>query len=546
MRGRWSRAGRGRPGRAAASRSCCDEAVGPLLDPRRVHGDGRRPHGRRSTPEQAENAALIAAIAVSRGLPGPGRDDRARDGVPGVEAAQPRGRRPRLARPVPAAARRRAGAPREQILDPYYATNAFYDALVEGRRLRDDGDHRGRAGGAALGFPEAYADHEEDARALASALTGNSPARVQLPARRRARRGADQADGVRADRARRRRPRRRSDARSATCRSAASRRAASRPATWRARRTTRAGRSTSSSGRSTPDEQAAGAGRSRTTWSARPTGSTSRRHLRRPDLDRRRRSDDGWRDYDPPASGPATAAILEHRDHVHVDVLRADRRTGGLRPREAAAGRPAAATRSSVAVSATRTCRAPGGAVEVAGRDQDAALGEPRRRCPSSRLVAGRPQVERRLGVVDPEAGRLERRAQHAAAGGVPRRAARRRARRRRARRHRGLLRGRAPSARGSCAPRAARRPAPGRRRRTPHGSPPGWTASTASAPRGSPSGEPPQTSGCSTETGSALPGALEVALVGDQRPRRARGTSRRPCAGARPAAPGRSGWPAS
>ncbi len=28
------------------------------------------------------------------------------------------------------------------------------------------------------GFPEAYADHEADARALASALTGNSPARV--------------------------------------------------------------------------------------------------------------------------------------------------------------------------------------------------------------------------------------------------------------------------------------------------------------------------------------------------------------------------------
>ena len=31
------------------------------------------------------------------------------------------------------------------------------------------------------------------------------------------------------------------------------------------------------------------------------------------------RSDDGWRDYDPP-EGSGDPAILEHRDHVHVDV----------------------------------------------------------------------------------------------------------------------------------------------------------------------------------------------------------------------------------
>jgi hypothetical protein len=30
-------------------------------------------------------------------------------------------------------------------------------------------------------------------------------------------------------------------------------------------------------------------------------------------------SDDGWRDYDPPARA-GDPAILEHRDHVHVDV----------------------------------------------------------------------------------------------------------------------------------------------------------------------------------------------------------------------------------
>ena len=75
------------------------------------------------------------------------------------------------------------------MLDPYYATNAFYDALA-----KVDGYETMQITVAAQavqrsGFPDAYADHEADARVLASALTGNSPARVQLPARRRRRRG---------------------------------------------------------------------------------------------------------------------------------------------------------------------------------------------------------------------------------------------------------------------------------------------------------------------------------------------------------------------
>ena len=31
-------------------------------------------------------------------------------------------------------------------------------------------------------------------------------------------------------------------------------------------------------------------------------------------------SSDGWRDYQPP-DGPGDKAVLEHRDHVHVDVF---------------------------------------------------------------------------------------------------------------------------------------------------------------------------------------------------------------------------------
>ena len=160
------------------------------------------------------------------------------------------------------------------------------------------------------------------------------------------------------------------------------------------------------------------------------------------------------------------------------------------------------------------------------------------------------PQVEPGLGVVDPQAGRLE-----------ARRAAPRAGRRS------------APAARATCAssPSAATiaactgagtimpgvlahleqlaRPEPGHRRRTPPGSRPGWTAWTASGPRAGRRGCRRRPAGRSTDTCRSRPtppAELGVALVARPPPRRARGPSRRPCAGARPAAPGRSGWPAS
>jgi hypothetical protein len=63
----------------------------------------------------------------------------------------------------------------KQIQDPYYATNKFYDALVqvdgyENMRITEAAQRVQRSG-----FPEAYEDHAEDGRALASALTGYSP-----------------------------------------------------------------------------------------------------------------------------------------------------------------------------------------------------------------------------------------------------------------------------------------------------------------------------------------------------------------------------------
>ena len=63
-----------------------------------------------------------------------------------------------------------------QLQDPYYATNAFYDALVEidGWASGDITEVAQRV--QRSGYPDAYRDHEADARVLASTLTGHSPA----------------------------------------------------------------------------------------------------------------------------------------------------------------------------------------------------------------------------------------------------------------------------------------------------------------------------------------------------------------------------------
>jgi hypothetical protein len=63
----------------------------------------------------------------------------------------------------------------EQIMDPYYSTGRFYDALVKinGWRRGDITEMAQRV--QRSGFPDAYRDHEADARVLASVFTGNSP-----------------------------------------------------------------------------------------------------------------------------------------------------------------------------------------------------------------------------------------------------------------------------------------------------------------------------------------------------------------------------------
>ncbi|WP_435202864.1 hypothetical protein [Janibacter sp. GS2] len=63
----------------------------------------------------------------------------------------------------------------EQLQDPLYATNAFYDALVAvdgwtDMRITEIAQEVQRSG-----YPEAYADHEYQGRIIASTLSGHSP-----------------------------------------------------------------------------------------------------------------------------------------------------------------------------------------------------------------------------------------------------------------------------------------------------------------------------------------------------------------------------------
>ncbi len=149
--------------------------VGPLPDP---EGCTARVAGTtvHLSTEQAENAALIAAVAVRRGLPARAvsialatayqeskirnLDHGDRDSL-GIFQQRPS---------------QGWGTP-EQVTNPRYAANRFYDELVKvdgytSMRITEAAQRVQRSG-----FPEAYEDHAEDARALASALTGYSPAK---------------------------------------------------------------------------------------------------------------------------------------------------------------------------------------------------------------------------------------------------------------------------------------------------------------------------------------------------------------------------------
>ncbi|GAB3772843.1 hypothetical protein FB382_002769 [Nocardioides ginsengisegetis] len=123
--------------------------------------------------EQAENAALISAISVQRGMPARAASIALATGFQESKLYNlESGDRDSVGlfqqRPS------QGWGTREQILNPYYSINAFYDALekvdgYETMRITEAAQEVQRSG-----YPEAYADHEADARVLASALTGES------------------------------------------------------------------------------------------------------------------------------------------------------------------------------------------------------------------------------------------------------------------------------------------------------------------------------------------------------------------------------------
>ena len=269
--------------------------------------------------EQAENAALIAGVAVRRGLP-------ARAASIALATAYQESRLENIdygdrdslglfqQRPS------QGWGTAAQVQDPLHATNRFYDALVRvpgyrEMRITDAAQEVQRSG-----FPEAYEDDAPDARALASALTGWSPAAFSCTVRLDA---AEESDRL--------------DHQGLTARAA------------RVRRDLESVFGDLELGGFAPGGVSSGHSADSAHYDGRaidvffrPVRAAQKRrgwavahylvaHADRLDVETvifdariwtARRSSQGWRDYDVDtgAVDRRTAAVLRHRDHVHVDV----------------------------------------------------------------------------------------------------------------------------------------------------------------------------------------------------------------------------------
>jgi hypothetical protein len=269
--------------------------------------------------EQAQNAALITAISIERGLPARAAsialatayqesklyniDYGDRDSV-GLFQQRPS----------------QGWGTVAQLTDPVYATNAFYDALqkVDGYDSMEITVAAQEVQRSA--YPDAYADHEKDGRVLASALTGNSPGALWCDVPGDAEEVGDEIDET-----------------GLVPRAAA------------VRRDLEARFGTLSLGGFEPGGVSSG----HMEGSAHYEGRAVDVFFRPIDAENRKRgwalatylvanadrldiktlifddriwhagsrSDDGWTDYRVPSSSRGDRAILEHRDHVHVDVF---------------------------------------------------------------------------------------------------------------------------------------------------------------------------------------------------------------------------------
>jgi hypothetical protein len=129
-------------------------------------------------PEQMGNAAIIAEVAVRRGLP-------ARAATIAIATAVQESKLRNISygdRDSLGLFQQRPsmgwGTP-DQVRDPVYASNAFYDVLVKVEGYRNLEITKAAQKVQRSAYPEAYADHEPEARVLASALSGYSPAAVE-------------------------------------------------------------------------------------------------------------------------------------------------------------------------------------------------------------------------------------------------------------------------------------------------------------------------------------------------------------------------------
>jgi hypothetical protein len=150
------------------------EGVGPLPDPEACTATAGG-HSAGLSIEQAENASTIAAVAERRGLP-------ARAISIAIATAFQESKLQNLEggdRDSIGLFQQRPsqgwGSP-QQLNDPYYAANAFYDALVEVDGYEEMPITEAAQAVQRSAFPNAYADHEADGRAVASALAGYTKA----------------------------------------------------------------------------------------------------------------------------------------------------------------------------------------------------------------------------------------------------------------------------------------------------------------------------------------------------------------------------------
>ncbi|MEO6020904.1 MAG: hypothetical protein ABIP45_11715 [Knoellia sp.] len=125
-------------------------------------------------PEQMSNAATITAIALRRGLPARAATIALATAIQESKLRNIRyGDRDSVGlfqqRPS------QGWGTVEQILDPEYTTNKFYDALIKVKNWETDTITVVAQKVQRSAYPEAYADHEQEGRILASALAGHSP-----------------------------------------------------------------------------------------------------------------------------------------------------------------------------------------------------------------------------------------------------------------------------------------------------------------------------------------------------------------------------------